>query len=830
MTQVLEAFLGQAVPRVGDGRRSAHWKVLSYILLLLSTANAAPPPEKITIAPSAGFINGPGNLHSFIVIGHYQDGSERDLTREAVYSMSESGVATPVDKGIFRATSEGVVKVTATVASRTADSAIIVTPATKKGWDFASDIAPIFSKLGCNGSNCHGALNGQSGFKLSLFGYDPEADFRAVTELSNGRRIDRTVPEKSLILQKPIFAVPHGGGKPMETDSLEYATLLNWVREGAPKGKAAGRRLLSLEVFPKTFPVLHSPSEQQQLLVVGYYSDGSRADLSRIVRYTPGDDHVLSVSPTGLVTGRTSGETTILVRTLGQVTAARIGVAFNGAGQNVAAVPQQNFVDELVLRKLQKMRTPPSSLASDAQFVRRVYLDLIGTLPSPVEARDFLANSRPDKRQQLINSLLDRPEYSRFWAQKWGDLFMMAPLYVHDNSLYSHEYFRRNFDSDKPYNEVAKELITGIGTMAEVGPNNFYTRENRRSHEEYATYLTQTLLGVSLECARCHDHPREKWTRDDFLGIAAFFSQVKIKESVGYRPFEGFVTLNYSAEFKHPQTLQIVRPRLLDGSEPAIPPMTDRRALLAEWVASGDNPFFARATVNRIWGQLMGRGLVEPVDDFRATNPASNPELLDRLAAYFVDQGFQLKPLIRLIAGSGTYQLAAGINDSNARDYTNYSHYYMRRLTAEQLLDAVTAVTGVPEKFRGFYLGKRAIDLPDSGVPSYFLDTFDRPIRDVAQCERKTTTTVTQAMHFLGGDTLNKKISESRGTLQQLIAAGKNNREIVEYFYLAALSRSPSTVELESVLSMVSRSAKREQALQSFLWAMLNSKEFLFNH
>jgi hypothetical protein len=429
-----------------------------------------------------------------------------------------------------------------------------------------------------------------------------------------------------------------------------------------------------------------------------------------------------------------------------------------------------------------------------------------------------------------VDALLARPEYAQFWAVKWGDLFMMAPLYVHDNSPYSHEYFRRSFASDKPYNQVAREMITGLGTWAEVGPNNFYTRENRRSHEEYATFVSQTLLGISLECARCHDHPRERWTRNDFLGIAAFFSQVKIKEGVGYRPFEGLVTLNYAAEFKHPQTLQVVRPRLLDGTEPPIRPMVDRREVLANWLVSPDNPYFARATVHRIWRQLMGRGLVEPVDDFRNTNPPTHPELLDRLAAYFVDQDFRFKPLMRLILTSSAYQLAAATNETNAGDQVNFSHYYIRRLSAEQLLDAISSVTGVPEKFRGFYRGKRAIDLPDSGVASYFLDTFDRPIRDVAKCERKTTTTISQAMHSLAGDTVHGKIEDPEGRLQKMLTAGVPDAEIVRTFYVAALNRPPDAAELKTATAFFAKSKERTEGARGFLWALLNSKEFVFNH
>ncbi len=800
------------------------------VVTLAFAQQAEPKLEKIAIEPRAGFVTLPHGQHSFLVTGYYADGSVRDLTRDASYSISDPGVLKQAGRGLFEAAAEGVAKVAARVGGLSAEAAVVVNPPVATAWDFAADIAPIFSKLGCNNSNCHGAINGQNGFKLSLFGYDPDEDYEAVVKRSNGRRVNLAKPEESLILRKPTFSISHGGGKPMEKDSLEYATLLKWIGEGCPKGKPSNSRLSSIRVWPSEFRVIGGVAPAQQLLAIGYYSDGSRVDLTRRVRYESSDETVAAVSPAGLVIPKRNGEVTILVRTLGKVSSAHIGVALNTIPIPHVSIAHRNFIDDLVFGKLAQMKLLPSPLSRDSQFIRRVYLDAIGTLPTPSEVAAFLADRRADKRDRLIDVLLERPEYASFWAVKWGDLFMMAPLYVHDNSPYSHEYFRRNFASDKPYNQVAREMITGLGTWAEVGPNNFYTRENRRSHEEYATFVTQTFLGVSLECARCHNHPKEKWTRDDFLGLAAFFSQVKIKETVGYRPFEGLVTLDYPAEFRHPQTLQIVRPRLLGGTEPMIRPMVDRREILADWVTSADNPYFARATVNRVWRQLMGRGLVEPVDDFRDTNPPSNPELLNRLAAFFIDGNYRMKPLIAAILKSSAYQLAAATNDSNATDAVNYSHYYMRRLTAEQLLDAISDVTGVPEKFRGFYWGKRAIDLPDSGVPSYFLDTFDRPIRDTAKCERNTTVSVAQAMHFMAGETIQAKLSNPEGRLHKLSRRGIADSDIIREFYLCALSREPDDHELQMAKEFVARKATREEGLRGFAWALLNSKEFLFNH
>jgi hypothetical protein len=788
--------------------------------------------RKITIEPSAAFIGGAGGTHTFVITGHYEDGFVADLSRDVVLTIADPQIAKIGTPGTVVSTGEGVTRLTVRRGKQSAEAALIVTPAKPKSWQFESDIAPIFSKLGCNNNACHGALNGQSGFKLSLFGYDAPADYDAAVKHSDGRRIDRANPEKSLLLQKPSFAIAHGGGKLMEKNSLEYATLLQWIREGTPVGASGGPKLMSIQLLPGGFRVLEQLSDRQQVAAIGTYSDGSRVDLTDRVRYTSSDEAIATVSAAGLVTPKRNGEVTVLIRTLGRLDAMRVAVAARPElpRASTQTPPARNFVDELIFDKLRKVNIAPSQLSTDSQFLRRVFLDTLGTLPTAEESQAFLSDGDPKKRDKLIDALLERPEYAQFWALKWGDLFMIRDIFNMNNTAFAHEYFRRNFAEDRPYTDVAREMITGVGSLAEVGPNNFYSREDRRPAEEYATLVSQTLLGVSLECARCHDHPKEKWKRDDFLGLAAFFSQVKMKERNGYRPFEGFVVLDYAAEFKHPQSRQVVRPRLPDGSEPMIGPMRDRRELLAQWITAPKNPFFARATVNRVWKQLFGKGIVDPVDDFRVTNPPTNPELLDRLAEYFAEQNFRFKPLMKLMLRSSAYQLASASNDTNAEDSINYSRYYLRKLTAEQLLDAVGDVTGVPERFMGFYRGKRAIDLPDPGVPSYFLATFNRPIRDTAKCERTGAPTITQAMHFMNGAAIQGKIKDAEGGLHAMIASGESDDRIIEHFYLASYSRPPKPEELALAKTFMSKQSDREHGLQGVVWALLNSKEFLFNH
>ncbi|MFN0172356.1 MAG: DUF1553 domain-containing protein [Bryobacteraceae bacterium] len=804
--------------------------VRALLLLLAVFPLSAADLVKIVVEPSAGYIHGTGGVHSFLVTGHYPDGTARDLTRQAAFSLSDAKVANTTAPGVFTATAEGFTEIRVQASGLSAKAALVVGPPRAKSWQFPTDVAPIFSKLGCNSNNCHGALNGQSGFKLSLFGYDPPADHEAIVRGSKGRRINRATPEKSLLLMKPTFQIPHGGGKLFDTKSLEFQTLLHWITDGAPIGEGYSPKLTSITVSPSGLRVLDREGEEQQLLVIGSYADGSRVDLTHRARFETGDEHVVSASPSGLLTAKARGETTILVRTLGQVEAVRIAVTAGRAPVDARAWPRNNFVDDLLFDKLAKLRIRPSELSSDEQFLRRVYLDLMGALPSATEAAAFLESKDPKKRDALIDQLLDRPEYAQFWSLKWGDLFMIQAIYNMNNSPFAAEYFRRNFAEDRPYNDVVNEMLTGVGPLAEVGPNSFYSREDRRPPEEYATLASKTFLGLSLECARCHDHPKEKWKRDDYLGIAAFFSQVRMKERNGYRPFEGFVVLDYAREFRHPQSRQVVKPRLLDGAEPVIGPMADRRELLANWITARENPYFARATVNRVWEQFFGRGLVDPVEDFRATNPPTHPKLLDRLAATFVEYGYRFKPLIALMLKSRAYQLAASTNETNAEDLINYSRYYMRRLGAEQMLDAVSTVTGVPESYLGYYPGKRAIDLPDPGIPSYFLQTFDRSARENATCERNTTPGITQALHMINGETILAKVAHAEGELRKLIAAGRSDEEIIRHFYLTALSRHPKPEELAAGKEFLAAQKQREKGLEGLTWALLNSKEFSFNH
>ena len=819
-----------ALGRVQQAVRRIHGILLAVaiaaVAMPLAATRTSTDGQKLVIEPNVAFIRGTGNVHTLLFTAIDSSGARRDVTSRVTVSFDDPGIVTALEPGVFEARDLGIAKVTANYQRLQATAAIIVQPRRTARIDFATEVAPIFSQYGCSNSNCHGALNGQNGFKLSLFGYDPDADYDAIVRQSDGRRINLERPEQSLLLQKPTFAVVHGGGRLIEAGGFDYEVLIDWIRAGAMKSTGNGARLQRIEVFPSAFSVLEGPGSVQQLIVIGHYSDGSKEDLTRRVQYSTEAEPVLQVSPTGRVTAKAVGEGTILVRTLGHVTAVRVGVKATQI-TDAPGIDPANLIDELVFDKLAKLNVGRSELSTDAEFIRRVYLDTIGIVPTVDETRRFLSNPARDKRERLIDELLRRPQYAEFWAAKWGDLFANSVLTSSDGTAYLQDWLRTAFGDNKPYDQFVTEILTSTGSTWQVGAVNFFSR----STEDITTLTTQAFLGVSIECARCHDHPSAKWTRDDFLSMAAFFSQLAGK---GRRPppVESIRYIEFDKEFRHPETKQVVQPRFLDGTEALIRPLQDRREVLADWIVSKENPWFARATVNRFWNQLMGRPLVDPVDDFRASNPSTNDALLGRLAEDFVEHGYDLHHLIRTITNSKTYQLSSVPAPSNREDDINFSRYYLKRLTAEQLADSVVQVTGVPQDYLGYYPGVRAVNLDDPGVPSAFLDMFDRPKRDAAKCERSESVSLRQAMHMLVGDTVNEKIKASgeRGELGRLIRAGKTDEEIVDHLYLASLSRPPEPDELDYCQTVVARAENRLEGLQNVLWALLSTNEFLYNH
>lgn len=680
---------------------------------------------------------------------------------------------------------------------------------------FVNDIAPIFTMAGCSGANCHGSIRGQRGFKLSLFGYEPELDFEAI-----GKRVDRAKPEESLILKKATAKMPHGGGFRFAPESLEYRTILEWIREGAPYDAKETPRMTSLRVYP-TEQILVGKDATQQLVAVAYYSDGSVRDATHLVQYSSNNPDVVQVNSKGEAKALQTGETAVMVRTMGRAVAARILVAASKPDAAYPRVPRHNFIDEHVFAKLQKLNIRPSELSTDGEFLRRVYLDSIGKLPTEEEARAFLSSQAPDKRTKTIDWLLEQPEFAEVWALKMAELTRAGTREAGSKGgRIVYEWLRQSFAENKPYDKLVTGLLLSQGPhLFGKAPSSFYNISFDSNAADHATNISQIFLGVRIECAKCHNHPWEKWTQDDFYGFAAFFARVAVKEV--YENDENATVYAEEGTVIHPKTKKAVTAKYLDGDLEADEPDKDIREPLARWMTRPDNPFFARAFVNRVWKHYLGRGLVEEVDDFRVTNPPTNPALLDALASDFIRNRFNFRRLVRTILLSRTYQLSAEPNGSNRADAINYSRFGLRRLMAETLTDSIAQVTGVPDKFNGYPPGTRAMQVYSGG--NYMLSAFGRLNRDII-CERDAQPDIAQTMHLISGETIQKKLSAPNNVISRWMTG-----DVTDSVFLRTLTRFPSPAEKEA-LDKALAAGDRKAVLQDALWAILNSKEFLYNH
>jgi hypothetical protein len=793
--------------------------------------------QEVTIWPQAVVIDGPRGSQQLVAQAKFPDGHEEDLTRRAAFSSSDRAVAEVDSSGRVRSVADGVAVVTARVADRSATVKVTVRGSGRPYVpSFANNVLPVMTKAGCNSGACHGAAAGKNGFKLTLRGYDPEVDYQVLTRQALGRRVNRLEPARSLMLLKPTLALPHGGGKRFETTSREYEVLSSWIAAGAPPLSDGDATLRELEVFPKSATL--QPGAEQQVLVTARFSDGHAEDVTRWAIFNSSDAAVAAVQEDGRVKMQGRGEAAVTVYYLSRVAAARLSVPFDNvltAGAYRGFRPE-NFIDELVLAKLQSLRIPVSQSSSDAEFVRRAYLDAIGTLPRADEVTHFLDDPNPDKRARLADRLLERLEYASYWSYKWSDVLLVSSRKLQPRSMRAYyQFVRDSVAANKPFDRFAYEILTASGNSAENGAVNYFLVQ--KNPIDLAENTTQAFLGMRLTCARCHNHPLEKWTQKDYYGFTNLFTRVGLKNNPG-----GDVTVFSTAagDILHPRLLRPMPPRPLDGEAMPLDSPEDRRVRLARWLTSKDNPFFARVTVNRIWKSFMGRGLVEAVDDVRSTNPASNEDLLAALTRYFVENNFDCKQLIRAIMRSAAYQLSSRTLPENAADERYYSHYIVRRLPAEVILDAVSQVTGVPQDFPGYPPGTRALDLPDSRVESYFLTVFGRPERVIpCDCERQQDPSLQQALHLINGDTVNQKIINLGGITESYLKLGMSAPMILDHLYLSTLARLPAAAEKKEILTVfreaeaqpvtATRNPKRE-FIEDVIWAVISGREFLFNH
>jgi hypothetical protein len=708
---------------------------------------------------------------------------------------------------------------------------------------FRNDVMAVLSKAGCNQGACHGNQNGKGGFKLSLRGEDPAADFATLTHDLLGRRVNPHQPAESLLLLKPIGAVPHEGGQRFRVDSLEYGLLHDWIAAGMHPDSAAAPTLRTLTVSPEQ-QVLVEPADRVQLRVRASFTDGSERDVSRLAVYDPANLRI-TVDPRGEVVRQQFGEATVLVRYLDRQLAVQLAFVPARPGYAWDGTPEANYVDQHVFTKLRSLRRLPSALASDAVFLRRAYLDTLGVLPTADETRRFLTDPRSDRRVRLIDSLVERPEFADFWALKWSDVLRNEEKLLDRKGVRAfHAWIRQSIVDGKPLNEFARELIAARGSTYSEPAANFY-RALRDPHAR-AEAVAQVFLGIRLQCAKCHNHPFDGWTQHDYHSLAAFFARVDYRildnnrrDKFDKHEFDGeqIVLMTREGEVKHPRSGEVLRPRFLGGATPELAPTADRLRALADWVAAPDNPFFARAQVNRVWFHLFGRGLVDPNDDFRASNPPVNAPLLDALSRDFVEHRFDLRYLVRVIMQSRTYQLSATPNETNRDDEANFSHALVRPLQAEQLLDALAQATGTTPHFTDQPQGVRAGQLPGvkpeqrRGQPTEgerFLAAFGKPDRLLTcECERSDDTTLGQAFQLLTGEMLNTMLAQRDNRIGKAVVAGRSDSDFVEELYLSALNRFPSAPERSAAVGFLSRAKGRRAALEDVLWGLVNSKEFL---
>jgi hypothetical protein len=805
------------------------------LALMTSVATAA----ELVVLPPAARLVGKKAYQRFLVESSEGGTPVADLTGQAKFASDNPAIAAVDPDGTVRPVSNGSATIFATIEGRTARAVVSVEDIERdEPWSFRNHVEPVLTRFGCNAGACHGAAAGKNGFRLTLRAYGPEIDYDVLTRQALGRRVIPSAPAESLMLLKATGAVEHGGGARFRTDSLEYRVLSEWIAAGSPPPTAADPAAVALSVWPAAARL--EKGRGQQILVQAVFSDSHTEDVTRWAKFVSTDDTVAKVDENGRLTVNGHGQAFIGVLYASLVQRVTISSPYDTpVGSEVfTGAPRNNPIDERNLAKLESLRIPPSPDAGDAAFLRRAYLDATGTLPPSDVAERFLKDADPQKRVKLVDRLLDGPEYVDYWAYKWSDLLLVSSNKLPAPAVWSfYRFVRRNVAGNVPWDRFARSVVTARGDTLENGAANYYVLHREPIDATESTSLA--FLGLSLTCARCHNHPLEKWTQDQYYGMASLFSRVKLKD--GGAPGEVIVMASGEGEIRHPRSRKAMPPRPLDGQalDPHAP--GDRREALADWLARPENPYFARAAVNRVWRNFFGRGLIEPEDDLRATNPASDEALMDWLVADFRAHGFDVKNLVRTIMTSAVYARSSVPVPGNASDTKFLSHYPVKRLPAEVLLDAIARVTGVPTSFPGYPAGWRSLQLPDSKVDSTFLSSFGRPERlNSCSCERSSEPSMAQALHLTNGATVNDRLRDPSGAVSRLLDSKAADAQIVDRLFLAALTRRPTDSERTRLLDVLegaaeSKDAKaaaeaRRQAVEDLYWAVLSTNEFLFNH
>ncbi|MGI8603020.1 MAG: DUF1549 domain-containing protein [Verrucomicrobiales bacterium] len=785
----------------------------------------------ISVLPPAVNLETNRDAQKLVVVAKYADDTTRDVTRKVRFQVANPALV-KIEGNEFKPVADGQSTVNVSFHGKAVDLSLKVTGATQdRPLSFRLDVMPVFERSGCNTGSCHGAARGQDGFRMSLFGFDPQSDYHRITREMGSRRINLAIPEESLLVEKTTGVVPHTGGKRFEKESALGKTLIEWLQAGAPNDDLSKvAKCTALELFPNQL-VLEGEGTTQQLTVLAKYSDGTDRDVTSLATFLTSNATSAAITPEGLVTAHSRGEAFVMARFQSFTVGSQVIVIPKDLQYTRPQLAEVNYVDKLVNEKLHKLRIIPSGDCADEVFLRRAYADVVGVLPTPEEFQRFTSNTAADKRQQLVDELLNRKEFTELWVMKFAELLQIRTnnqnQVSYKSTLLYFNWLQERIAQNVPFNKIVQELLSASGGTFQNPATNYYQIE--RDTLKLTENLAQVFMGMRIQCAQCHNHPFDRWTMDDYYSFGAFFAQIGRKATED--PRELVVFNSGGGEMAHKVDGRAMKPKFLGGAQPELKGGQDRRTALAEWLASPENPFFAKNLANIIWAHFFGVGIVNPVDDIRISNPPSNVELLDELGKKFTAYNYDFKRLVRDICLSKTYQQTTQVNDTNKLDERNFSHSLIRRLRAEVMLDAISAVTNTKNKFQGLPIGARAVQIADGNVSSYFLRTFGRAERaSVCSCEVKMDPNLGQALHLLNGDTTHSKIGEGK-VIETQLKAGGTPEQVIDDLYIRCFSRKPTDQERVQLMAAVNETPdQKQQALEDVFWALMNSKEFMFNH
>ena len=796
----------------------------------ITTPNDADGLISIAIYPTAITLSSNADLQRLVAVASYQDGTTRDITKKVTFSPQDTSLVT-VAGNLLRPRTDGETTLKSTFHGQHVSVPLkVAASAEDRPISFRLDVMPIFMRSGCNTGSCHGSARGQDGFMLSLFGYDPAGDYHRITRELTSRRINLAIPAESLMIEKITGSVPHTGGKLVDKKSEYYKTLHRWLADGAPDDNKEIATPVALNIFPQQL-VLEGKDSRQQFIAVAKYSDGTTRDVTTLAVFESNNSPTAAIDKEGMVTAGNRGEAFVMARFATFTVGAQIIVIPKDLEYQRPEFSAANYIDPLVAGKLHKLRIVPSDLCSDEEFLRRATIDITGTLPDEEQFRIFMADTSKNKREVLIDKLLARKEFTEVWVMKFAELLQMRTnpnnQVSYKATLLYYNWLQERIANNIPFNKIVQELLSSTGGTFTNPSTNYYQIE--RDTLKLSENVAQVFMGMRLQCAQCHNHPFDRWTMNDYYSFASFFSQIGRKRAQD--PREVIVYNRSSGDIKHPVGGRVMEPVFLGAEKPEIKSGQDRREILAEWIASPKNPFFSRNLANIVWAHFFGIGIINPVDDVRISNPASNPQLIDTLAKRFTGYNYDFKRLVRDICTSRTYQLSTRVNKSNEGDNSNFSHASIRRLRAEVMLDAISQATDTKNKFKGLPLGARAVQIADGNVSNYFLRTFGRAERKtVCSCEIKMEPNLGQALHLINGDATGNRIASGK-VVAKMLADGKSPEHVIQSLYIRTFSRLPTATERDQLLAKIDKDpAIIRQDLEDVFWALLNAKEFIFNH